>query len=37
MTIGFGLALDFWSTRKSLSKHLNDYMELLKMAGGLRL
>lgn len=34
MTIGFGLALDFWSNQKPLSKHLADCGELLKIAEG---
>ncbi len=32
MTIGFGLALDFWSAEKPLSQHLDDYVELLRRA-----
>ena len=34
MKIKFGLALDFWSNKKPLSQHLNDYVELLKIAEG---
>ena len=34
MSIGFGLALDFWSVEKPLSRHLDDYVELLKVAEG---
>ncbi len=34
MAIGFGLALDFWSNSKSLSRHLDDYAELLSLAEG---
>ena len=34
MAISFGLALDFWSNRKPLSQHLNDYAELLRIAEG---
>jgi alkanesulfonate monooxygenase SsuD/methylene tetrahydromethanopterin reductase-like flavin-dependent oxidoreductase (luciferase family) len=34
MTIKFGLALDFWSNKKPLSQHLDDYVELLKIAEG---
>ncbi len=34
MSIGFGLALDFWSTKKPLSQHLQDCSELLKLAEG---
>ena len=36
MSVGFGLALDFWSTKKPLSQHLEDCSELLKLAEGLR-
>ena len=32
MAIGFGLALDFWSNKKPLSEHLDDYVRLLKIA-----
>ena len=32
MNIGFGLALDFWSTARPLSQHLADYTRLLAMA-----
>jgi len=32
MTIGFGLALDFWSTKKPLSKHLDESVRLLRLA-----
>ena len=34
MKIGFGLALDFWSAAKPLSRHLDDSVELLKLAEG---
>ncbi|MEC9375864.1 MAG: LLM class flavin-dependent oxidoreductase [Pseudomonadota bacterium] len=32
MKIGFGLALDFWSKKKTLSKHLDQYSRLINMA-----
>lgn len=34
MNIEFGLALDFWSAEKPLSRHLDDCVELLKLAEG---
>lgn len=34
LNIGFGLALDFWSAEKPLSRHLDDCVELLKRAEG---
>lgn len=34
MSTQFGLALDFWSTRKPLSEHLEDYSRLLRIAEG---
>ncbi len=32
MAVDFGLALDFWSTKKPMSQHLEDYTRLLKIA-----
>jgi alkanesulfonate monooxygenase SsuD/methylene tetrahydromethanopterin reductase-like flavin-dependent oxidoreductase (luciferase family) len=34
MAVGFGLALDFWSNQKPLSRHLDEYARLLKIAEG---
>lgn len=34
MNINFGIALDFWSAEKSLSRHLDNCVEVLKLAEG---